>query len=174
MPRYYCYYCDVNLTHDSPAVRKLHNSGVKHRKNVLTYYAQFLPSSSSLDISLPPSSSSNIPPAAPLGSAPPNLSFTQTPNMPFIPPPIPSSQQPPGMGMGMMNMGLMPPPNFQFPPGMNMNMNLPPPGMNFPPGMNLPPPGMMNLPPPGMMNLAPPGMNLPPGMPKSTSSNLHQ
>ncbi|EKX33797.1 hypothetical protein GUITHDRAFT_81129 [Guillardia theta CCMP2712] len=34
MPRYYCDYCDVFLTHDSPSVRKQHNSGRKHRDNV--------------------------------------------------------------------------------------------------------------------------------------------
>jgi U1 small nuclear ribonucleoprotein C len=31
MPRYYCDYCDVYLTHDSPAVRKAHNTGRKHK-----------------------------------------------------------------------------------------------------------------------------------------------
>jgi len=34
MPRYYCDYCDAFLTHDSPSVRKQHNSGRKHRDNV--------------------------------------------------------------------------------------------------------------------------------------------
>lgn len=31
MPRYYCDYCDTYLTHDSPAVRKQHNTGYKHK-----------------------------------------------------------------------------------------------------------------------------------------------
>ncbi len=31
MPRYYCDYCDVYLTHDSTAVRKAHNTGRKHK-----------------------------------------------------------------------------------------------------------------------------------------------
>eukprot|EP00282_Hemiselmis_andersenii_P007402 CAMPEP_0114145742 /NCGR_PEP_ID=MMETSP0043_2-20121206/20204_1 /TAXON_ID=464988 /ORGANISM="Hemiselmis andersenii, Strain CCMP644" /LENGTH=71 /DNA_ID=CAMNT_0001240171 /DNA_START=70 /DNA_END=281 /DNA_ORIENTATION=+ len=42
MPRYYCDYCDVFLTHDSPSVRKQHNSGRKHRDNVKEYFAQFV------------------------------------------------------------------------------------------------------------------------------------
>lgn len=29
MPRYYCDYCDVFLTHDSPSVRKQHNRCVR-------------------------------------------------------------------------------------------------------------------------------------------------
>mmetsp|Transcript_41364 Transcript_41364/g.67092 ORF Transcript_41364/g.67092 Transcript_41364/m.67092 type:complete len:149 (-) Transcript_41364:891-1337(-) len=41
MPKYYCDYCDVFLTHDSYAVRKQHNNGLKHKNNVKAYYAQF-------------------------------------------------------------------------------------------------------------------------------------
>jgi len=41
MPKYYCDYCDVFLTHDSPSVRKSHNSGWKHKAAVRTYYSQF-------------------------------------------------------------------------------------------------------------------------------------
>ncbi|PIA52686.1 hypothetical protein AQUCO_00300916v1 [Aquilegia coerulea] len=41
MPRYYCDYCDTYLTHDSPSVRKQHNSGYKHKANVRSYYEQF-------------------------------------------------------------------------------------------------------------------------------------
>lgn len=41
MPRYYCDYCDTFLTHDSPAVRKQHNAGYKHKANVREYYEQF-------------------------------------------------------------------------------------------------------------------------------------
>ncbi|KAL9656482.1 hypothetical protein ABK040_005246 [Willaertia magna] len=42
MPKYYCDYCDVFLTNDSPGVRKLHNNGWKHKTNVRAYYAQFV------------------------------------------------------------------------------------------------------------------------------------
>ena len=34
MPKFYCDYCDMNLTHDSPSVRKTHCSGLKHKENV--------------------------------------------------------------------------------------------------------------------------------------------
>ncbi|KAI4231231.1 MAG: hypothetical protein L6R40_007801 [Gallowayella cf. fulva] len=31
-------YCDVYLTHDSMSVRKAHNAGRNHERNVLDYY----------------------------------------------------------------------------------------------------------------------------------------
>ncbi|RUP18675.1 U1 zinc finger-domain-containing protein [Jimgerdemannia flammicorona] len=40
MPKYYCEYCDIYLTHDSAAVRKAHNAGKNHLLNVRTYYAE--------------------------------------------------------------------------------------------------------------------------------------
>merc|ERR1711977_377940 len=42
MPKYYCEYCDAPLTHDSPAGRKQHNTGFKHKSNVRAYYANFV------------------------------------------------------------------------------------------------------------------------------------
>ncbi|CDZ96164.1 zf-u1-domain-containing protein [Phaffia rhodozyma] len=39
MPKYYCDYCDVFLTHDSASVRKAHNAGRNHLQNVRDYYA---------------------------------------------------------------------------------------------------------------------------------------
>lgn len=41
MPKYYCDYCDVFLTHDSPSVRKTHNAGWKHKASVKAWYQQF-------------------------------------------------------------------------------------------------------------------------------------
>ncbi|KAH9250775.1 hypothetical protein BASA81_011429 [Batrachochytrium salamandrivorans] len=38
MPKYYCDYCDIFLTHDSASVRKAHNTGWKHRMHVEHYY----------------------------------------------------------------------------------------------------------------------------------------
>ncbi|KAB8236153.1 putative U1 snRNP complex component Yhc1 [Aspergillus alliaceus] len=38
MPKFFCDYCDVYLTHDSMSVRKAHNSGRNHLRNVLEYY----------------------------------------------------------------------------------------------------------------------------------------
>ena len=40
MPRYFCDYCDVYLTHDSAPGRKQHIRGWKHRENVKQYYEQ--------------------------------------------------------------------------------------------------------------------------------------
>merc|ERR1712118_78619 len=42
MPKYYCEYCDAPLTHDSPAGRKQHNTGFRHKSNVRAYYANFV------------------------------------------------------------------------------------------------------------------------------------
>ncbi|KAF2231698.1 hypothetical protein EV356DRAFT_419897, partial [Viridothelium virens] len=33
-------YCDVYLTHDSMSVRKAHNNGKNHLRNVVDYYQQ--------------------------------------------------------------------------------------------------------------------------------------
>ncbi|KAL2890756.1 U1 small nuclear ribonucleoprotein C [Ceratocystis lukuohia] len=38
MPKFFCDYCDVYLTHDSMSVRKAHNSGRNHIRNVVDYY----------------------------------------------------------------------------------------------------------------------------------------
>ncbi|GAM85641.1 hypothetical protein ANO11243_036480 [Dothideomycetidae sp. 11243] len=35
---HFCDYCDVYLTHDSMSVRKAHNSGRNHLRNVVDYY----------------------------------------------------------------------------------------------------------------------------------------
>eukprot|EP00180_Rhodochaete_pulchella_P002750 Plantae.Rhodophyta-Rhodochaete_pulchella.ctg42927.p2 GENE.Plantae.Rhodophyta-Rhodochaete_pulchella.ctg42927~~Plantae.Rhodophyta-Rhodochaete_pulchella.ctg42927.p2 ORF type:complete len:130 (-),score=8.31 Plantae.Rhodophyta-Rhodochaete_pulchella.ctg42927:62-415(-) len=42
MGKFYCGYCDVFLTHDSPAVRRQHSSGNRHKLNVCEYYRQFI------------------------------------------------------------------------------------------------------------------------------------
>jgi hypothetical protein len=36
-------YCDVYLTHDSMSVRKAHNSGRNHLRNVVEYYQRASP-----------------------------------------------------------------------------------------------------------------------------------
>ncbi|ORX74325.1 zf-U1-domain-containing protein [Linderina pennispora] len=43
MPKYYCDYCDIFLTHDSPSVRKAHNTGWKHINQVAAYYRELEP-----------------------------------------------------------------------------------------------------------------------------------
>jgi len=40
MPKFFCDYCDVYLTHDSMSVRKSHNAGRNHLRNVTDYYQQ--------------------------------------------------------------------------------------------------------------------------------------
>merc|ERR1711939_1142108 len=40
MPKFFCDYCDVYLTHDSMSVRKAHNAGRNHLRNVIDYYQQ--------------------------------------------------------------------------------------------------------------------------------------
>mmetsp|Transcript_436 Transcript_436/g.1492 ORF Transcript_436/g.1492 Transcript_436/m.1492 type:complete len:145 (+) Transcript_436:297-731(+) len=42
MGKYYCDYCDVYLTHDSPAVRKQHNDGNRHKQCVCEYYREYV------------------------------------------------------------------------------------------------------------------------------------
>jgi len=44
-PSVFCDYCDVYLTHDSMSVRKAHNSGRNHLRNVVDYYQRKSPSS---------------------------------------------------------------------------------------------------------------------------------
>jgi U1 small nuclear ribonucleoprotein C len=40
--RYYCDYCDVFLTHDSRSVRKVHNTGRRHKEMVRLYYQKWM------------------------------------------------------------------------------------------------------------------------------------
>ncbi|KAJ8904720.1 hypothetical protein NDN08_001238 [Rhodosorus marinus] len=42
MGKYYCDYCDVYLTHDSPAVRKQHNDGNRHKQAACEYYKEYV------------------------------------------------------------------------------------------------------------------------------------
>ncbi|THH29128.1 hypothetical protein EUX98_g5050 [Antrodiella citrinella] len=151
MPKHYCDYCDVFLTHDSASVRKAHNSGRNHLANVRDYYASLGHDkaqsiidqiTSAYETSGGPPPAFGGPPMGFPGGAPP-----------FGRPPFPP---PPGMMGG--------PP---FPPG---------PGMGPPPGMGFPPPGMPPFPPsngggmppfpPQNGNFGPPGPGQgPPGGP---------
>ena len=42
MVKYYCFYCDVFLSHGSPGVRKSHNNGWKHKSNVRESYTKVI------------------------------------------------------------------------------------------------------------------------------------
>jgi U1 small nuclear ribonucleoprotein C len=143
MPRYYCDYCDTYLTHDSPVVRKQHNSGFKHKANVRNYYMQFeeAQTQSLIDDKI--------------------MQFVQhaRPAMPLsglgMPPPG-MARPPPGMPPpGMPQYGM--PPQNRPPPGM------PPPGYGMPPQHGMPPQFRPGMPPPGMP--PPQQFRPPPGMP---------
>ncbi|KAI0092044.1 U1 zinc finger-domain-containing protein [Irpex rosettiformis] len=136
MPKHYCDYCDVFLTHDSASVRKAHNSGRNHLANVRDYYA-------SLGHDKAQNIIDQITAAYESGQGPPPGGFGFGPQHLGPPPPFPG---PPGS---------FPPPPFganrpPFPPG------VPPPGMMPPPGGPFPPPGM-GPPPPGMPGFPPQG-----------------
>ena len=42
MPKYFCEYCGIYLTHSSPGGRKQHSHGRKHINNKIEYYSQFI------------------------------------------------------------------------------------------------------------------------------------
>ena len=42
MPKYFCEYCGIYLTHSSPGGRYQHSHGRKHINNKIEYYSQFL------------------------------------------------------------------------------------------------------------------------------------
>ena len=42
MPKYFCEYCGIYLTHSSPLGRYQHSHGRKHINNKIEYYSQFL------------------------------------------------------------------------------------------------------------------------------------
>lgn len=139
MPKYYCEYCDIYLTHSSPAGRRQHNKGRKHLNNKIEYYQNLI--------------------RDPTFVPPPHIDPNAA-SRPFVPG-VPSMG--PGMGVGglggMMRppQGMMPPPGMGVRPPMMMGANhlmtlmpnrgFPPmrPGMGFPgrPGMGFPPQGHM-------------------------------
>ncbi|KAH0483963.1 MAG: uncharacterized protein KVP18_004571 [Porospora cf. gigantea A] len=42
MPKYYCEYCDITLTHSSPAGRRQHNAGRRHIQNKVEFFRNLL------------------------------------------------------------------------------------------------------------------------------------
>ncbi|KAI0772070.1 U1 zinc finger-domain-containing protein [Trametes elegans] len=139
MPKHYCDYCDVFLTHDSASVRKAHNSGRNHLANVRDYYASLgHDKAQSIIDQITAAYESGNPPPGGFGFGPQHLA---PPGPPFGGPP---------MGYGAPPFGGPPP--FPGRPPM-------PPGMSGPPGM-MGPPGAPPFPPNGAV---PPGMG-PPGM----------
>jgi len=158
MPKFFCDYCDVYLTHDSMSVRKAHNSGRNHLRNVIDYYqqighekAQSVIDSITNSYAAEGQSASNPMLGQNVGAGPP----------PFIPGGVP----PP---FGLPGPGGIPPP---FP-----GMPFPPPGAAFPGGPMPPMPGGRGMPipplppfpggaiPPNFQFPVPPG-GFPPGFP---------
>ncbi|KAL7793590.1 zf-U1 domain-containing protein [Trichoderma ceciliae] len=190
MPKFFCDYCDVYLTHDSMSVRKAHNSGRNHLRNVVDYYQQIGHEKAQSVIDSITSS------YAAEGQAHANPMLLQNqpghgfPSFPFpggVPPPFPGM---PGAPPGQFPQGLPPPPGGRgmppmppFPPGPNGMPPIPPNGLPFPPpgGLPFPPPGApggaglpppnfpgmpgMPVPPPGQLAFPPPGGVPPPGFP---------
>ncbi|TBU32947.1 hypothetical protein BD311DRAFT_736643 [Dichomitus squalens] len=174
MPKHYCDYCDVFLTHDSASVRKAHNSGRNHLANVRDYYASLGhdKAQSIIDQITAAYESGNPPPPGGFGFGPQHLA---PPGPPFGGPPMGYGAPPPGFGGpppfgGRPPMppgpGGMPPPGMMGPPGappFPPNM-VPPPGMG-PPGMGpggFPPSGLPPFPPSAIPGGGPPGQNRPP------------
>ncbi|KYK60399.1 hypothetical protein DCS_01536 [Drechmeria coniospora] len=176
MPK--CDYCDVYLTHDSMSVRKAHNSGRNHIRNVVEYYQQIghekaqsvidsITSSYAAEGQahanpmLPqnqPGGQGFPPPGFPAFPGGPGAPPPPFPGMPGIPPP-----GPPGRGVPPM-------PPFPGPPGVNGMPPIPPPGglpFTTPPGgfPPFPPPGANPLGPPGTPGAPPPNFPGMPGMP---------
>ncbi|RFU31877.1 hypothetical protein B7463_g4476, partial [Scytalidium lignicola] len=159
MPKFFCDYCDVYLTHDSMSVRKAHNSGRNHLRNVVDYYQQIGHEKAQSVIDSITNS------YAAEGQAASNPMLAQNPGGTPFPPPFgfPGGVPPPPFGApGSLPQGMLPPPGGRgapmppFPPmpgGPPLPMN----GMPFPP-----PPGGLPFPPPGGL---PPNFQLPPGFP---------
>ncbi|KAI9167683.1 small nuclear ribonucleoprotein [Paramyrothecium foliicola] len=180
-------YCDVYLTHDSMSVRKAHNSGRNHLRNVVDYYQQIGHEKAQSVIDSITSSYAAEGQAHANPMLPQNQPGHGFPPPPFgfpggVPPPFPGM---PGAPPGQFPHGLPPPPGGRgmppmppFPPGANGMPPIPPNGLPFPPpgGLPFPPPGpgglpppnfpgMPGMPPPGQQGSFPPGSAPPPGFP---------
>ncbi|RUS27588.1 U1 small nuclear ribonucleo protein C [Jimgerdemannia flammicorona] len=146
MPKYYCEYCDIFLTHDSSSVRKAHNAGKNHVLNVRNYYAGFPHqygyggATGPVNNVFPPQG----PPGGPM-SGPPPIGF---PGRPPISGPSPFQQYMSGLPPGAPPQGGPPPQGFSQgvpPPGWLPPGGPPPPGAG--PG-GPPPQGFFGVPPP--------------------------
>ncbi|KAI8640379.1 U1 zinc finger-domain-containing protein [Parasitella parasitica] len=147
MPKYYCEYCDIFLTHDSSSVRKAHNAGKNHILNVRNYYAEIShdKAQSIIDeITRAYDVAEAVLPAQYAG-------YPQPPYGGFPPPPNGFGGRPPPPHM-------MARPGFPFPPPPGQFMP-PPPGFRPPPGSVPSPQQQRPPPPPGMFPGGPP----PPG-----------
>ncbi|KAJ3100899.1 hypothetical protein HDU97_001839 [Phlyctochytrium planicorne] len=99
MPKYYCDYCDIFLTHDSPSVRKAHNAGWKHKMHVQNYFTN-LSQDKVQDVI------NQITKAYEGKHGAPDFYGTMNPMMPMMPPFMPPFMRP---GMPMPPPGMFPP-----------------------------------------------------------------
>ena len=145
MPRYFCDYCDVYLTHDSAPGRKQHIRGWKHRENVKQYYEQYMKQfyeqNSGMGMTMPGMAMGSLG-ALTAGRAPMGLLGMQRPG---VAPPLALMGAP----------GSIPRPPLGYPPR-------PPMGVPPPLGSIAPPPRPPGFPPMGGMPGMPP---MPPGFP---------
>ncbi|KAI9780888.1 MAG: hypothetical protein M1816_002634 [Peltula sp. TS41687] len=168
------------------SVRKAHNSGRNHLRNVVDYYQQIGHEKAQSVID----SITNSYAAEGQASANPMLAQPPGPGQPMIPPPFGFPGKPwqylvktdgdNDLCALSGRPGAMPPPPFGMPGGPQGVGGLPPPplgrGMPFPPfpppgGMNGPPPplpGGLPFPPPGGF---PPNFQIPPGFPPLSGIN---
>ena len=133
MPKYFCEYCGIFLTHSSPWGRKQHSHGRKHVNNKIEYYSQFiyefqqnkykhmmelatLNSTPHIQHQMQPRI---IPP--PMGNMPMNIPNMQNmQNIQNMPPPMPMHGFPPGVNVNpMMGMSIQQNQNQQIPPKQN-------------------------------------------------------
>lgn len=152
MPKFFCDYCDVYLTHDSMSVRKAHNAGRNHLRNVVEYYQQIGHEKAQSVIDSITSSYADAGQANPMLQPPAGVAGFPPPfpgGLPGMPPPpfgMPGGPPPP-VGRGMPFPPF--PPNGAPPPNLPAGMPFPPPG-GFPPNFQIPPPGALGgFPPPG-------------------------
>ena len=145
MPRYFCDYCDVYLTHDSAPGRKQHIRGWKHRENVKQYYEQYMKQfyeqNSGMGMTMPGMAMGSLG-ALTAGRAPMGLLGMQRPG---VAPPLALMGAP----------GSIPRPPLGYPPR-------PPLGVPPPLGSVPMPPRPPGFPPMGGMSGMPP---MPPGFP---------
>ncbi|KAI6784375.1 U1 small nuclear ribonucleoprotein C [Emericellopsis cladophorae] len=171
MPKFFCDYCDVYLTHDSMSVRRAHNSGKNHLRNVVDYYQQIGHEKAqsvidSITASYTAEGQAHANPMLPQnqpghGFPPPSLGFPVGGPPPPFPapggrgvPPMPPFPGAPNLPMPPGGLPFPPPGGFPpFPPGQQGGPPLP---HGFP-GMPPPGPGFGGPPPPGFAQGPPPG-----------------
>ncbi|KAG0084856.1 hypothetical protein BGZ92_009500 [Podila epicladia] len=167
MPKYYCDYCDIFLTHDSSSVRRAHNAGRNHLINVKTYYSELSPESTqsvvdTIQRAYADAGVAMLPQYQGYPQPAPYNPYARPPMFPGAGPPRPPMFMPRPGGpppMPPMAPGQFPPrpPGFPMPPPGAPGAPFPPPGFAPPPG------GQFPIPPPG--HFAPPGFRPPPGAP---------